>query len=125
MEPAARKQFGNPSPPCPSLPLLESFLLTTVPDFENNIALVDPTKDGIYTYDVAEQKYFHLLESSYARRESNLLTTQSPQREATLERKPQLFQASPYLCRSSSKDGHACALGWVPRNHGSDGILLL
>lgn len=63
MEPAARKQFGNLTPAPP-----RKFLVNHCLDFENNIALVDPTRDGIYTYDVAEQKYFHPLESSYARR---------------------------------------------------------
>lgn len=57
MEPAARKQFGNPSFPPHFL-----LLLTHYSDFENDVALVDPTKDGIYTYDVAEQKYLHPLE---------------------------------------------------------------
>lgn len=124
MEPAARKQFGNPPPPPPFLPPHWMLLANHCPDFENNIALVDPTKDGIYTYDVAEQKYFHPLGYSYSRRWSNL-RTQSPQRETALERKSQLFQTSPYLRRSTPQNGHARAFGGLPRNHGSDGIYSL
>lgn len=64
MEPAARKQFGSLPPYPPRVPWV--LLANNRSDFENNIALVDPTKDGIYTYDVAEQKYFYPPKSSYS-----------------------------------------------------------
>lgn len=58
MESSARKQFGifHSGP-------LRLLLANLRADFENNIALVDPTKDGIYTYDVAEQKCLYPLGS--------------------------------------------------------------
>jgi hypothetical protein len=55
METAALKQFGMLFPHVYIyVPQLTPVFL---PEAENQITLVDPSKDGLYSYDEAEQKY--------------------------------------------------------------------
>jgi hypothetical protein len=57
MEAAAKAQFGTLSTHAHSTYGQFTDSLSQMTEFENNISLVNPERDGAYKYDAAQQKY--------------------------------------------------------------------